>query len=172
MANTFVALATVTVGSGGAANIEFTSIPATYTDLLVKFSLRTPGTGNYANNRFSFNSSTTSYSSKLLYGVGSAAGSISNSVTNAIDFSAYSVENGATSNTFSNGELYLPNYAGSNNKSVSIDTVGENNSTETITALTAGLWTNTSAITSIKITAGQSTFNQYSTATLYGIKNS
>ena len=36
MANTYVAIATVTVGSGGAASIDFTSIPATYTDLVVK----------------------------------------------------------------------------------------------------------------------------------------
>ena len=34
MANTYTLIASLTVGSGGAANIEFTSIPATYTDLL------------------------------------------------------------------------------------------------------------------------------------------
>jgi hypothetical protein len=35
MANTYTLIASsVTVGSGGAANIEFTSIPATYTDLV------------------------------------------------------------------------------------------------------------------------------------------
>jgi hypothetical protein len=36
MATTYEAIATVEVGSGGAANIEFTSIPATYTDLVIK----------------------------------------------------------------------------------------------------------------------------------------
>jgi hypothetical protein len=40
MANTYEAIATVEVGSGGAATIEFTSIPATYTDLVVKVSAR------------------------------------------------------------------------------------------------------------------------------------
>jgi hypothetical protein len=40
MANTYEAIATVTVGSGGATDIEFTSIPGTYTDLLIKSSLR------------------------------------------------------------------------------------------------------------------------------------
>jgi hypothetical protein len=39
MANTYEAIATVTVGSGGAANIEFTSIPGTYTDLINKILL-------------------------------------------------------------------------------------------------------------------------------------
>jgi hypothetical protein len=40
MANTYEAIATVEVGSGGAADIEFTSIPATYTDLVLKLSAR------------------------------------------------------------------------------------------------------------------------------------
>jgi hypothetical protein len=39
MANTYEAIATVEVGSGGAADIEFTSIPGTYTDLAIKRSL-------------------------------------------------------------------------------------------------------------------------------------
>jgi hypothetical protein len=47
----------------------------------------------------------------------------------------------------------------------------ENNATLSLMNLAAGLWSNTSAITSIKITA-VGTFEQYSTATLYGIKNS
>jgi hypothetical protein len=40
MANTYTLISSVTVGSGGAANIEFTSIPQTYTDLLYKISGR------------------------------------------------------------------------------------------------------------------------------------
>jgi hypothetical protein len=40
MATTYEAIATVEVGSGGAADIEFTSIPGTYTDLLVCLSKR------------------------------------------------------------------------------------------------------------------------------------
>jgi hypothetical protein len=42
MATTYEAIATVEVGSGGAADIEFTSIPATYTDLVVKVSFKKP----------------------------------------------------------------------------------------------------------------------------------
>ena len=40
MAVTHNLISTITVGSGGAASIDFTSIPQTYTDLLVKISLR------------------------------------------------------------------------------------------------------------------------------------
>jgi hypothetical protein len=42
----YEAIATVEVGSGGAADIEFTSIPATYTDLVVKLSVRTGFAGD------------------------------------------------------------------------------------------------------------------------------
>lgn len=172
MATTFEAIATVTVGSGGAANIEFTSIPGTYTDLVVKYSLRATSGGNYVNNRFSFNGSTTGYTSRLLYGTGSASGSEVNAVTDAIDYSAYSTGTDATASTFSNGEIYIPNYTSSNNKSASIDGVSENNATTAVAGLTAGLWSNSAAITSVKVTPSSGNFAQYSTATLYGIKNS
>jgi hypothetical protein len=80
--------------------------------------------------------------------------------------------NGATASTFGNGEVYIPNYAGSTNKSMSADGVSENNGTEAYTDLIANLWSNTSAITSILLYPDSGTWQQYSTATLYGIKNS
>jgi hypothetical protein len=67
--------------------------------------------------------------------------------------------------------IYIPNYAGSSNKSVSIDSVTENNATGAYSGLTAALFASTAAITSFGISTG-SNFVQYSTATLYGIKNS
>jgi hypothetical protein len=83
--------------------------------------------------------------------------------------------NGNTASTFSNGEFYIPNYASANNKSVSFDSVTENNkATDQILALNAGLWADSAAITSIKLEVNGGTYNisQYSSATLYGIKNS
>jgi hypothetical protein len=167
MANTYEAIATVTVGSGGAADITFSSIPATYTDLIVKLSGRS--TTSDADMYIAFNSNTSNYSRRVLRGNGSAASSTSGSdrYVGTIDSS------GETASTFGNWEIYVPNYAGSNNKSYSIDSVEENNATQAFQYFIAGLWSNTSAITSLKlefIAAG--TFAQYSTATLYGIKNS
>ena len=40
MATTFTKIASVSVGSGGAATMSFTSIPSTYTDIVVKLSAR------------------------------------------------------------------------------------------------------------------------------------
>lgn len=168
MANTYVAIATTTVGSGGAASIEFTSIPATYTDLIILTSTRCSGTDSDI--RLTFNTSGGTYTLRKLLGNGSTASSETGS-------NAFLRNNpsGATASTFTNSMVYIPNYAGSNAKSLSADSVAENNGTTAVAQLTAGNWSGTSAITSIKIdsTSGPSqTLVEHSTATLYGIKNS
>jgi hypothetical protein len=170
MANTFEAIATVTVGSGGAADIEFTSIPATYTDLYVLLSARSNRANVQDWVKVQFNSSTTNYSWRGLIGDGSSVSSENN--TSAIRMGRVPGAN-ATASTFGNCSLYIPNYASSNYKSASADGVGENNATEAWSALDANLWSDTSAITSIKLLPADGTaWTQYSTATLYGIKNS
>jgi hypothetical protein len=79
----------------------------------------------------------------------------------------------ATANTFNNLYCYIPNYASSSQKSVILDISQEDNQAEAYNQLYANLWTGTSAITSMRFTE-QNGFNivQYSSATLYGIKNS
>jgi hypothetical protein len=67
-------------------------------------------------------------------------------------------------------EIYFPNYASATNKSFSIDSVTENNATLANQFLTAGLWSNTAAITSITLLAASGNLAYYSTASLYGIK--
>ena len=171
MATTYEAIATVTVGSGGAANITFSSIPATYTDVLVKISARSSSTGG-AYDRYAtmtFNGSTTSRSFRRLYGYGTTAGSDNGTFGYAFSMSGTT----GTASTFNNAEIYIPNYAGSTNKSFSIDGVSEQNSaTVNYLDLTAGLWSNTAAITSIAFTPDTGNFAEFTTATLYGIKNS
>ena len=171
MATTYVAIATVEVGSGGAATIDFTSIPATYTDLVVKLSLRSDTSGTSRSLNMTFNSNTgANYSTRYVYGY--ASGTVSGSTSAATDM--YVGLYGGTSytaDTFCNFELYIPNYAGSTNKSVSADSVMENNSTTNYIGLWAGLWAQTTAISSIQL-LGSVNFAEYSTATLYGIKNS
>jgi len=170
MALTYVAIATTTVGSGGAANIEFTSIPQTYTDLLILASARSDRSSSTQDwIKVEYNSNASNYSWRGLYANGSNVYSEASSSNNRMGrIPAAS----ATANTFGNCSLYIPNYAGSNNKSSSADGVGENNATEAWSALDANLWSNSSAITSVKLTPADGTlFVQYSTATLYGIKN-
>jgi len=155
---------TVTVGAGGAATIDFTSIPSTYTDLNLVLSLR-PTTQDSV--YLSFNGSTSSFTAKFLEGSGASASSGSGTRYVAFPLTA-------TASTFSSSSIYIPNYAGSNNKSYSIDSVSEANQTTAYADLVAGLWSSTSAINQITISlaTGGNTFVQYTTASLYGIKNS
>ena len=165
MATTFTLISSVTVGSGGASSIDFTSIPATYTDLLVKVCARSSYAGVNGTLYIALNS--IAGTSRVLYGNGSSAVSASYSGIYGRDLSAAT----ATANTFGSAEVYIPNYTNSTNKSLSVDTVGETNATTTLMSLAAGLWSNTAAITSVNLTT-DGNFVQYSTAYLYGIKSS
>lgn len=164
-------IASVTVGSGGASNIEFTSIASTYTDLCLLLSLRQSASGG-SNVSMTFNNSTTGYTNRNLIVANTSAVSESSILgTSAIKI-GFITSSDYTANTFGNTLVYIPNYAGSNNKSVSTDEAMENNASTVYFGFFAGLWSNTSAITSIKLTPETGNFVQYSTATLYGIKNS
>jgi hypothetical protein len=168
MPNTFELIASSTVGSGGAASIDFSSIPSTYTDLCIKLSARGTGTGTARSVLISYNGSTASFSSRFLEGSGSSAASY----TSPAQFIGNITGAGATASTFSSSDIYIPNYAGSTNKSASSDAATENNATTAFADLTASLWSSTAAITQVTLTpeAG-TTFAQYSTAYLYGVKN-
>jgi len=171
MANTYTLIASSTVGSGGVSNIEFTSIPSTYTDLLIKMSLRSNRALAVDGIVMRFNGDTTSgnYTAKRIYGSGSGSPT-SDSANNGL---AIMNGNTATASVFANAEAYIPNYTGGNAKSVSADGVSENNATEAYAVLYSLLWSGTSAISSIKITSETAdTILQYSTAYLYGISNS
>jgi hypothetical protein len=151
------------VGSGGAANILFSSIPATYTDLLLVYSGRQE-TSTGASVFINPNQLTTNQNTRYLEGDGATAAS----GTFARIFTADTPSN-ATANTFSNTMIYIPNYAGSTNKSFSIDSVSENNATTAYQRISAGLWSVTNAITSLEIIMSSGDIQQFSSATLYGI---
>lgn len=172
MADTYTLLEKITVGAAGASSVTFTSIPQTYTDLQILVSARSTRTSDFRDELFiRFNSdSGNNYSVRDLNGSGSTAGSSSSLTTNYLKRGTTPTDN-ATASTFSNNTIYIPNYTGSNQKSVSTEEVTENNSaTNNYLDLRAGLWTGTSAITSISLTPEVGpNFAQYSTFYLYGI---
>jgi hypothetical protein len=169
MANTMTLIASY-ASTGSVGSISFTSIPSTYTDLQIVYSFRTNDAGIYNDISVTLNSNN-SANGKDLYAIGSTVGSYSPSASQS--FFAEGVGSGATASTFSNGTIYIPNYAGSTQKSISGDTVGENNAAAAVILLAAGLYSSTSAVTSVTFTpASPSSFLQYSTAYLYGVKSS
>jgi hypothetical protein len=167
MAYTYSKLAETTVGAGGASAITFNNIPQNYTDLVLKVSARGTTTeasgGHYYT--IALNSSATSKTQRFLQGDGSSASS-----GNSTSFTTYMCPSDFTASTFSNAEVYLPNYAGSANKSMSVDVVTENNATKSYATFYAQLWSVVTTISQITLTPNAGSFAQHSTATLYGIR--
>ena len=166
MATTYTLISSVTVGSGGAASMSFTSIPATYTDLVVLWSARTSSSQTSTNTEISFNGSTSNISGRYLEGSGSGAGSGSYARFVGTDNAATS-----TGSIFSNNMVYISNYAGSNYKPFSADSGQENTTSQAQITLNGGLWSQGTVITSVTLTPATSSYVQYSTAYLYGISN-
>ena len=155
---------TVTVGSGGVASIEFTSIPQDGVDLLLVVSGRF-NTGASRSFGLTLNSESINQTSIEMTGTGSA---VSSSAPTTL--ASLSTSGGDTASTFGNSSIYISNYASAANKSLSFDAVTENNATAAFQQIRAGLWSNTSAITSIQLNAPSTRFFvEHSTASLYKI---
>jgi len=172
MANTFTLIASATVGSGGASSMEFTSIPNTYTDLVIKHSTRYTSNGD-ASTYIRFNGDNgNNYARRTLFGEGSGSAgsgqgsSLTLGLAGAVGLSTF------TANSFSSNDVYIPNYAGNAQKSWQVDGASESNDATAYIIYSANTWSNTSAITSISLFPSGGTFVENTTAYLYGIKNS
>jgi hypothetical protein len=157
-----------------AASVTFSAIPSTYTDLVVRYSGRSDSAGTSDRMRIYINGDTSStlYSGTNLTGNGTAAASGRDSNDTGSILGSL-VASTATASTFSNGEIYLPNYLVSANKPYSDFGVTENNATAAAIRLYADLWRNTAAITSFQLVVNSgSNFVSGSSFYLYGIKNS
>jgi hypothetical protein len=156
-----------------AASVTFSSIPATYTDLVLRISARTDNAQVLESIEITFNSDTASnYSTRVLLGNGSVA--TSDQYSNNVPSRAYrgATGNTATSATFGSTEVYIPNYLVSQNKQISIFGLGETNATAAYMGATASLWRNTAAITDILLNPFSGTnFLSGSSFYLYGISN-
>lgn len=172
MAKTYGAIAQVTVGSGGASTIAFTSIPQTYTHLKLVISARSnrASTGDYG--LISFNSAVANSAIQLWN-----SGNLFYDTT-ATNSTMITPDSTSVSGAFSNVEIFVSNYTSSTAKAVTIDAIAEDNIAGT-QGVSYGqqIWNSgsagTSGITSISIAPRfGSLYLQYSTATLYGISNS
>ena len=166
MPNTYKKIATVVVGSGGAASIDFTSIPQTFTDLMILTSIRSDRASQDTSSAgVSFNNTTSNRTMRDIEADGSNASS-----GNVTQFYVRIPASTSTASVFGNAVIYIPNYTSANHKSVSLDSVQENNATRSFLNLMAGLWADTSAINRITLTENNgANFAQHTTATLYGI---
>jgi hypothetical protein len=171
MPTSWTAIASVTVGAGGASSIDFSSIPATYTDLMVLLSSRqSPASTQDTTWLNAINGSTANLSDRVLRGDGSSASSFVPSESPL--YIGQSPCANATANTFANHMIYFLNYTSSLNKTIFVDSVQETNATTAYAGLTAGIWSNTAVINALSFTPNTGTFVQNTTATLFGLSKS
>ena len=170
---TMTKISSTTVGAGGSSTITFTGIPQDYTDLRITLSARGTENNYYTNFLMTFNGGGTS-DYTFIRGIG-----ISNGLSGDGPFTSQSSiyigeANAATSvaSSFCHFDIHIGNYTEPRFKGVSIDK-SQTNSTSTpyILGITGAGWLNTAPITSITLSNTSGLFAQYSTATLYGIKN-
>jgi hypothetical protein len=158
MPTTYEPIATAN-GTGSAGDITFSSIPATYTDLVLVANIFTSAN---ANQTVRVNGSTTGYSSTLISGNGSAAQSARYTSNNSFNIQ-YNIFAGSSEPALH--VMQFQNYANTNvNKTV----LTRSNRASQAAEAFVGLWQNTNAITSITISGG--TFTTNASFTLYGIK--
>jgi hypothetical protein len=162
--NTYVALQSTTLGSD-VASYDFTSIPSTYTDLLIIGQFGNSGAGNAVG--VQFNSDTgNNYSFTALVGNGSSATSDRLANTNHI-YTAYNIAPSATVSGVL--RLNVQNYSNTTTNKTVIARYDNNDATFPGASATAGLWRNTAAITSIRIKPSAGNLKAGSTFSLYGI---
>lgn len=151
------------------ASVTFNNIPQTFTDLKLVISSR-GAAGNYTDVLPITINGNFNLSARWLEGTNATVGS--SNATSAQNYAVYVREpaSTATANTFSNVEMYIPSYTGSNFKSFIMDVASENSSsTNYHVQFYAGLYPSSSAITSIGFLVSNGAIVQHSTFTLYGI---
>jgi hypothetical protein len=162
--NTYEAIATQTLGSA-AASVTFSSIPSTYTDLVLVCNFETSSNA-IAGVYIQFNGDTsTNYSSTNLIGNGSTAESSRASSSSFFRISGYGT---GTANTLTNVAIVnIMNYA---NSTTYKTTISRSAIASLGTGANVGLWRATpSAITSLTLTGESQNLSTGSTFTLYGI---
>jgi hypothetical protein len=158
---TYFPIATTTLGSG-AADITFSSISASYTDLVLIVN-GTPVTAGSYNLEMRFNGDTASnYSRTVLSGDGSAASSSRNSSQTKIVITS----EGNLTTTSNNQIINIFNYS---NSTTYKTVLARGNRANAGLDATVGLWRSTAAITSIVIYLTGSNLATGTSATLYGI---
>ena len=169
-ATSYESIATVTVGAGGSSSISFSSIASTYQHLQIRGYCRTNYAGFADAAGFRLNSdSGSNYKAHFLRGDGSSASA-------GVDTASYIYAgdvagNGSGSNTFGTFVIDILDYANTNKYKTTRELVGIDNNGNGYVALWSGLWLSTSATNAVTLfPLYGTTFSQYSSFALYGIK--
>ena len=170
MASTYTLISSQVLGSS-AASVTFSSIPQTYKDLVLNFSVRSDRSGGSDYLGIAINSNSSSiYSYTDLNGVGSGSGA-SVFASSQPSFSLPSITAaGQTTNVFASGQMYIPNYVSGSYKPINLQMTQENNGTVSRMDAYSLLFSSTATISSLVFNPVLSTnFLTGSSFYLYGI---
>lgn len=176
MATTMTLISSYTVTGSSTSSIDFTSIPATYTDLCIKISARHGTAGGEDTPYMRFNNDS---GSNYNFTFGSGRGTGTPSVSGATPTSSFWIGTlqgaGDTSGAFSNIDIYIPNYAGTTfKKTVQVESTSGAMVSSMYTRMFGGEWNSTAAINRVTLGINSAGYNFVvdTTAYIYGIKNS
>lgn len=175
MANTYNLIGSSDISSS-TAGVTFSSIPQTYTDLILRITSRVGTSGTTAWLQMRFNASTSTYYEVYGYNNGGSTGYGAVGPQSSIGASGWiqTTAGGDTADVFGVSEFYIPNYTknGSINQIVGALTYKASMTTANAgESLVSAGWATTSAITEIYV-FGSSNFQAGSKVYLFGIKNS
>lgn len=169
MPKTYEPIATQTLGTA-TGNVNFSSIPQTYTDLILVIQPHWNG-GTAYNTQFRLNTdSGSNYSATVLTGNGASASSSRNS-----NMTAGFIDSNANPSTTAGATTQIMQIMNYSNTTTNKTVIVRANKASTGTDLIVNLWRSTAAITAVNLwTDINSRRNDYgvgSTFTLYGVKS-
>jgi hypothetical protein len=171
-AGDFESIATVSVGSGGAANVEFTSIPATFTHLQIRGIARSSLSATGAGFIMRANSDTGSnYAAHNLLGDGASAQANAYASNTYMYPSSYMPAANATASIFGTTIIDVLDYANTNKYKTMRSLYGTDLNGSGQVGIASSVWMNTNAITSLSLLFTTSNLVQYSHFALYGIRS-
>lgn len=156
---TYTLIASTTLGSSG--TVTFSSIPGTYTDLVVVASGTSTGNGQIS---LRFNGGTSLYSTTTLWGDGTTAGAAREGAATYMQLGYLNYYN---SGTYSSGYAHIFDYANTTTYKTVLSRMGN---TSVGTGASVGTWRSTAAITSVEVLPASYSFASGTIVKLYGIE--
>jgi hypothetical protein len=160
-------IASTTVGAGGTSTIEFTSIPGTYTDLVILLSARTTAGSDVTRFRAN-NYAAANYTATVIFSNGANIQTFTETFNTHMNIGT-TPGTSMSANSFSNVLIQYPNYASSDVKTIKSFALYKDsgaNMEQRLTGSNNGA-AFTAAVTSVQIYT-TNTLAQYTTAYLYG----
>jgi hypothetical protein len=169
--NSYESISTVTVGGGGAADVQFTSIPSTYKHL----QLRGIGRSSFAGGGDSVivrlnGDSGSNYIRHVLLGDGATATAAASSPSSTFGSLGVISSDASAASIFGALVFDLLDYTNTNKNRTMRSLSGSDLNGSGSVEFRSNLYTLTTAVSSITLTLSSGNFKQYSSFALYGIK--